>query len=145
MPKNLSRTATLCAGLLLAFGVLAATPAAAEIEVHVLNCTTGEGMISSYDAKDQTRAVPFQTKRMGSLEGHQMRCHGQGKGHCAIKVCSNTASYVKGSTSCVTQNVDSGKTLYVVDWEQAYNKPIFADSPNQRCPTQKSDDSNSSS
>lgn len=134
-PRNSSfrRTATLCAGLLLAFGALGATPAAAEIEIHVVNCTGTSGTTMTYDAKDTTRYLPYQVKQFGPNESHQGRCHGEGKGHCQVKICNATDSYAKGKNSCQLKNVDGGATVYVVGWEQYTNKPILADKPNDSC------------
>lgn len=87
-----------------------AAQAAAEIEVHVRNCTRSKLKVEVYDAKDTTETVPASQKTFdGDHRGqtHLFRCKGQGRGYCKVLVFTRSGA---DSDSCIADWGGEGST-----------------------------------
>lgn len=67
--------------------VLAPDAARAEIEVHVVNCTTAGLHAKAYNGVDASETIPASSKEFhegAPGEAHLLRCEGKGKGYCKV-------------------------------------------------------------
>lgn len=81
----------------LALGLFAAE-ARAEIEVHLVNCTRVGLDARAFDAKDSAMTVPASEKKFDEDapgQAHLLRCHGQGKGLCKLRIKGRGDSAVR--------------------------------------------------
>jgi hypothetical protein len=82
------RRLTLAAMVLLA-GVLAAGEAAADIQIHFMNCTTARMSVSAFDAKDAVEAFAASSKDFSADDvgaSFSLHCAGQGRGYCKVQI-----------------------------------------------------------
>ncbi|HEY0783326.1 MAG TPA: hypothetical protein VGE98_12785, partial [Thermoanaerobaculia bacterium] len=96
---------------LFAAGVSAGT-AWADIQVHVMNCTSQTVQAQAYDSKDSVKLLPASSDSYTQNGSGSLHCAGEGKGYCQMYVTILNASAncnVKGSNF----NLDSGKWAVV--------------------------------
>lgn len=120
--------------LTLVAGGLGAGEAWADIQVHVMNCTSDPIEAQSYDAKDSVKAVAYTTKTLKSSgESATLSCAGQGKGFCQmiIAVTDLPLACKSGDGGSLASghvgfNLDSGKWAVVTGYQQSGSncKPI---------------------
>lgn len=120
--------------LMLVAGGLGAGEAWADIQVHVMNCTTTAVEAQSYDAKDSVEVVAASTKKFSeskSGESESLHCAGEGKGFCQMiivtltnplgTVCDET-DWSDGIGGSVQFHLQSGKWAVVTGFEASNNK-----------------------
>lgn len=100
MRKRSLPTCVLPVLLALAAGAFAAAEARAEIEVHVVNCTRAGLDVKAYDSKDSAMTFPASEKKFDDDnpgEAHLLRCHGEGKGLCKLRIKGTGDSTVRAA------------------------------------------------
>lgn len=120
--------------LTLVAGCLGAGEAWADIQVHVMNCTSDSIEAQSFDAKDSVKEVAYSTKTLKSSgESATLSCEGQGKGYCQmiIAVTDLPAACKAGDGSSAVSgsmqfNLQSGKWAVVTGFQQSGSscKPV---------------------
>lgn len=97
-----------------------AAPAAAEIEVHVRNCTRSKLKVEVYDAKDSAETIPASQKTFDAEDRgqtHLFRCKGEGRGYCKVLVFTRSGA---DSDSCIADWGGEGSTrLHVASGHRA--------------------------
>jgi hypothetical protein len=120
--------------LTLVAGVLGASEAWADIQVHIMNCTSDPIEAQSFDAKDSVKEVAYSTKTLKSSgESATLSCAGQGEGFCQVTIAvtdlplackpGDGSSAITGS---VQFHLDSGKWAVVTGYQQSGSscKPV---------------------
>lgn len=114
-PARSSFAAWTVAAVVLVVAVSAAAPAAAEIEVHVRNCTRSKLKVEAYDAKDSAETVPASHKTFdGDHRGqtHLFRCKGEGRGYCKVRVFTRSGA---DSDACIADWGGEGSTYLHIE------------------------------
>jgi hypothetical protein len=129
-----SRWRALLAGMLVAGG-LGAGEAWADIQVHVMNCTSdGDLTVQAFDSKDSVKAVAASTAHLNSSgDSSSLHCAGEGKGYCQmiIAITDKPIACAKaggdGISGSVQFHLDSGKWAVVTGFEMSGDscKPIY--------------------
>jgi|GEM_PF-3450304 len=117
--------------LTLVAGGLGASQAWADIQVHVMNCTTDEVLVMAFDSKDSVRAVAASKKDFPinkSGDSATLSCAGEGKGYCQMQVGSSELPLGCKSgdgnsiySGHVGFHLDSGKWAVVTGFKQDGN------------------------
>jgi len=117
--------------LTLAAGGLGASQAWADIQVHVMNCTTDALNVMAFDAKDSVRAVASSEKNFpinNSGESATLSCAGEGKGYCQMQIAVTDLPLAckSGDGSSLASgkvgfHLDSGKWAVVTGFTQDGN------------------------
>lgn len=92
-----------------------AAQAAAEIEVHVRNCTRSKLKVEVYDAKDSAETIPASQKTFDAEQRgqtHLFRCKGGGRGYCKVIVFTRSGA---DSDSCIADWGGEGSTQLHVE------------------------------
>lgn len=100
---RISRRWAIAACALLA-GAFGAAEAAADIEVHVRNCTRSALHVTAYDAKDTAETFPASEHKFAENnrgETHHFPCHGEGRGYCKVRIITH---HGPDSDSCIEQS-----------------------------------------
>jgi len=121
--------------LTLVAGGLSAREARADIQVHVMNCTSTSIEVQSYDAKDSVKAVAASTKKLNtSGQTATLSCAGEGKGYCQMvlailekPVACSKADSSSGIAGSAQFHLDSGKWVVVTGFQESGStcKPIL--------------------
>lgn len=110
-------------GLTLVAGGLGAGRAWADIQVHVMNCTSDSVEFQAFDSKDSVKQVAASTRKLSqSGESGSLHCAGEGKGYCQMVLavldkpvaCSKTDGGAIGGS--LQFNLDSGKWAVVTGY-----------------------------
>jgi hypothetical protein len=119
------------AALTLVAGGLGAGQAWADIQVHVMNCTTDAVEALAFDAKDSVRAVASSKKDFPinkSGESATLSCAGEGKGYCQMQIgvtdlplACKSGDGNSFSSGHVGFHLDSGKWAVVTGFTQDGN------------------------
>jgi hypothetical protein len=117
--------------LTLVVGGLGAGQAWADIQVHVMNCTTDAVEAMAFDAKDSVRAVASSKKDFPinkSGESATLSCAGEGKGYCQMQIgvtdlplACKSGDGNSLSSGHVGFHLDSGKWAVVTGFKQDGN------------------------
>lgn len=114
--------------LMLVAGSLGAGEAWGDIQVHVMNCTSDEIEVQSFDAKDAVEEVAASTKKLSqSGDSASLHCAGEGKGYCQMVLavldkpvaCSKADSGAIGGS--VQFHLDSDKWAVVTGYQTEKN------------------------
>ena len=139
-PGSFLLAAALPASLTLAVAALCPSAARAEIEVHVVNCTTAGLHAEAFNGKDASQTIPASSKEFhegNPGEAHLLRCEGKGKGYCKLELKGTGDSGVRDREcpwsarekwSWRKERLEKDHHLYVIGFqidpdESAYCRP----------------------
>jgi hypothetical protein len=100
---------------------LGAGPAWADIQVHVMNCTSQTIQAQAYDSKDSVKVLPASaTSFSHSGDSGSLHCAGEGRGYCQMSL-SDLNPPAECNIKDVDFHLDSGKWAIVTNFVKQKN------------------------